>query len=70
MINHYLHQISSTLADIIQILLDLHFLAILIINITRTPGEEFASHGAYTSVNRVYRIVEFLAGLITPLAKR
>ena len=53
-----------------EIILNLHLLAILIVNVTKAPRDEVSALGSYTSVNRLYRIVEFLAGLITPLAKK
>ena len=58
------------LSSIMEIILNLHLIAILIVNVTKTPKDEVSALGSYTSVNRLYRIIEFLAGLITPLAKK
>jgi len=66
----HIHNFSKVLNSIMEIILNLHLIAILIINTTKTPKDEVSALGSYTSVNRWYRIIEFLAGLITPLAKK
>ena len=66
----HIHAFSKTLSSLMEIILNLHLLAILIVNVTKAPRDEVSALGSYTSVNRLYRIVEFLAGLITPLAKK
>ena len=66
----HIHNFSKTFGEVVEILMNLHLLAILIINVTRTPKDAFSEKTSYTSINRLYRIIEFLAGLITPLAKK
>jgi len=66
----HIHNFSKVFGEIVEILMNLHLLALLIINVTRTPKDAFFEKTSYTSVNRLYRIIEFLAGLITPLAKK
>lgn len=65
-----LHMVFSHLNTIIEIILNLHVLALLIINITRTPGKAFNASGSYSFIGRMYRLIELLAGLISPLAKK
>jgi len=69
-IMEHVHSFSKSLHSFTEIILDLHLLAILIVNVTKSPKDEVSALGSYTSVNRLYRIIEFLAGLITPLAKK
>lgn len=66
----HIHSFSKILSSITEIIFNLHFLALLVVNLTKTPKDEVSALGSYTSVNRLYRIIEFLAGLITPLAKK
>jgi len=66
----HIHNFSKTLSSVMEIILNLHLLSLLVINLTKTPKDEVSALGSYTSVNRLYRIIEFLAGLVTPLAKK
>jgi hypothetical protein len=66
----HIHSFSKALSSLTEIILNLHLLAILIVNVTKSPKDEVSELGRYTSVNRLYRIIEFLAGFITPLAKK
>jgi hypothetical protein len=65
-----IHQLSQAVGDIVQIILDLHVLALLIVNFTETPRRTLADSQRYTFVKRLYRFIELLAGFITPLAKK
>jgi hypothetical protein len=65
-----LHKFFSHLNIITEIVLNLHVLALLIINITRTPGKVFDAPGRYSLIGRMYRLIELFAGLISPLAKK
>jgi hypothetical protein len=65
-----IHQLSQVVGDIVQIILDLHVLALLIVNFTETPRRTLADSQRYTFVKRLYRFIELLAGFITPLAKK
>lgn len=47
----------------VEILIAAHALALLIVNLTPTPKDDAA-------VAKFYRAVEFLAGIITKLAKK
>ena len=58
-----LHTIAQSLQDFSTIIVHLHVIALLIINVTKTPKSDVV-------VNRVYRALEMMAGLLTPLAKR
>ena len=61
-----MHTFTEYIKDLTDILIALHTLAIVIVNITTTPK----TATALNSVNKIYRFIEMLAGLITPLAKR
>lgn len=59
---------STTTANIktlVEVLIDLHLLAMLIVNTTKSPESRKVA-----PVNFAYRLIEILAGLVTPLAKR
>lgn len=56
-------QIIDNAQKIVEILLAVHAVAILIVNLTPTPKDDAV-------VAKYYRVIEFLAGLITKLAKR
>jgi hypothetical protein len=61
-----MHDLAQFIKDLTDIVIALHALAIVIVNITTTPKTATAPN----SVNKAYRFIEMLAGLITPLAKR
>jgi hypothetical protein len=61
-----MHDFAQFIKDLTDIVIALHALAIVIVNITTTPKAAAAPN----SVNKTYRFIEMLAGLITPLAKR
>lgn len=66
-----LHQISVTVADITQLIVDLHLLALIFVNVTESPHRAINRNAkGHTNVRRWYRAIEILAGLVTPLAKR
>jgi hypothetical protein len=67
--NHLLHNLAQSLKDLVDILTSLHVIALLIVNVTRTPYSD-KDLGSYTTVNKFYRAIEVMAGLITPLSKR
>ncbi len=64
------HSFVSKARHVVEVLTDLHVLALLIINLTKSPTGSFSSGERYTFTRRFYRLIEFLAGLITPLAKK
>lgn len=57
------HKTAQALRDFSTIISYLHVIALLIINITKTPKSNLL-------MNRIYKLLEILAGLLTPLAKR
>jgi hypothetical protein len=59
----HIHEFAQELQDFSTIVLHLHVIALLIINFTKTPRTN-------ATVERLYRGLEMLAGLLTPLAKR
>jgi hypothetical protein len=59
----HFHLFAQSLQDFSTIVVHLHVIALLIINVTKTPKSGVAA-------NRIYRTLEMLAGLLTPLAKR
>jgi len=59
----HIHEFAQGLQDFSTIILHLHVIALVIINFTKTPTTN-------TVVEHVYRGLEMLAGLLTPLAKR
>lgn len=61
-----MHNLVQYIKDLTDIIIALHALAIVIVNITTTPKAAAAPN----LVNKVYRLIELFAGLITPLAKR
>lgn len=65
-----LHQVSTAVNDVVQLLVNLHLVCLLIINVTRSPRRALRSTEGYTYLKRLYRFIELMAGLITPLAKR
>jgi len=58
-----IHETAQVLQDFATIVCYLHVLALLVINTTKTPRPS-------TVFNKMYRMLEILAGLLTPLAKR
>lgn len=55
----------TNIKTLVEILIDLHLLAMLIVNTTKSPESR-----KIAPVNFTYRLIEILAGLVTPLAKR
>jgi hypothetical protein len=58
-----IHKTAQALQDFSTIICYLHVLALLIINTTKTPKSSIM-------MSKVYKMLEILAGLLTPLAKR
>ena len=58
------------LPEIVTVAVALHGLALAIVNITPTPKDDEALSNAARVVVKLYRVVEILAGIISPLAKR
>ena len=58
------------IADYIALVVAIHGLALVIVNITPTPKDNEALSGLSRMVMKLYRAIEILAGIVSPLAKR
>jgi hypothetical protein len=58
------------IADYIALVVAIHGLALVIVNITPTPKDNEALSGLSRMVVKLYRAIEILAGIVSPLAKR
>jgi hypothetical protein len=58
------------IADYIALVVAIHGLALVIVNITPTPKDNEALGGLSRMVVKLYRAIEILAGIVSPLAKR
>jgi hypothetical protein len=68
-----LHTLITRAGQIVEIIMNLHVLALLIINTTRSPQRPprpLSSNKGYAFDRRIYRLIELFAGLITPIAKK
>lgn len=65
-----LHGWITRISHVLEILTNFHVLALFIINTTRSPKRALDSNASYSFTWRVYRLIELLAGLITPIAKK
>ena len=68
-----LHTLITRVGQIMEIIMNLHVLALLIINTTKSPQRPprpLSSNKGYAFDRRVYRLIELFAGLITPIAKK
>jgi hypothetical protein len=61
-----MHDFTQHIKDFTDIAIALHALAVVIVNSTNTPKTTTSPK----AVNKVYRAIELLAGIITPLVKR
>ena len=68
--NDTFHEFARYLADLTEILVNMHIIALLIINVTESPRRALGNVEGYTKLKKMYRLIEVLAGLVTPLAKR
>jgi hypothetical protein len=57
-------------AQYVALAIALHGLALVIVNLTPTPKDDEALDAAQRVVVKLYRVVEILAGIVGPLAKR
>lgn len=62
--------ITANLRDLFEIGLAIHGVAVLVVNLTPTPKDDEAVAGAGAALRQSYRIIEILAGVVTPLVKR
>ena len=57
-------------AQYVALVVALHGVALVIVNLTPTPKDDEALGAARRVVVKLYRVVEILAGIVGPLAKR
>lgn len=62
--------IMRYLPEIVTVAVAAHGLAVAIVNLTPTPKDNEALDTYSRMVVKVYRAIEILAGVITPLVKR
>jgi hypothetical protein len=61
---------SSSIAEYVAVAVGVHGAALAIVNVTPTPKDNEAL-GKYSRIfAKLYRAIELLAGVITPLVKR
>jgi hypothetical protein len=61
---------SSSIAEYVAVAVGVHAAAVAVVNVTPTPKDNEAL-GNYTRMAvKLYRAIEILAGVITPLVKR
>ena len=48
----------------------IHALALVIVNLTPTPKDDAALSNAARVIVRVYRVIEIIAGVVSPRVKR
>ena len=60
----------SSIAEYVAVAVGVHGAAVAIVNLTPTPKDNQALGKYSRTAVKLYRAVELLAGIITPLAKR
>lgn len=58
------------LSEYVTVAMAVHGLAVAIVNLTPTPKDDEALDNITRAAVKMYRAIEILAGVITPLAKR
>ena len=58
------------LPEIVALLIAIHGVAVVVVNLTPTPKDDAALNTITRMGVKLYRAIEILAGIITPLAKR
>ena len=58
------------IADYVALAVAIHGLALVIVNLTPTPKDNAALSSAARVAVRVYRVIEIVAGVISPRVKR
>lgn len=62
--------ITGNMRELFEIGLTIHGVAVLVVNLTPTPKDDEAVSAAGATLRQSYRIIEILAGVVTPLVKR
>ena len=63
-------RMPEKLAEYVSVAVALHGLALAIVNLTPTPKDDEALSNYSRVVVKAYRVLELMAGLWSPLAKR
>lgn len=58
------------IADYVALAVAIHGLALVIVNLTPTPKDNVALSNAARVAVRAYRVLEILAGVVSPRVKR
>ncbi len=58
------------IADYVALAVAIHGLALVIVNLTPTPKDNAALSNAARIAVRAYRVIEVLAGVVSPRVKR
>ena len=58
------------IADYVALAVAIHGLALVIVNLTPTPKDNTALSNAARVAVRAYRVIEILAGVVSPRVKR
>jgi len=61
---------KSSIAEYVAVAVGVHAAAVAIVNVTPTPKDNEALGKYSRMVVKLYRAIELLAGVITPLVKR
>lgn len=62
--------ITGNMRELFEIGLAIHGVAVMVVNLTPTPKDDEAVSAAGATLRQSYRIIEILAGVVTPLVKR
>jgi hypothetical protein len=61
---------ASSIAEYVAVAVGVHGAAVAIVNVTPTPKDNEALGKYSRMIVKLYRAIEILAGVITPLVKR
>jgi hypothetical protein len=56
--------------ELVEIAIAVHALALLVVNLTPTPRDNEAAGAAGAVIPQLYKALEVLAGIVSPMAKR
>lgn len=65
-----IHAFSAALKDVIDIVVNLHLMALVFVNLTKSPDPSSPKPVSAVDTSKLYRLVEIFAGLVTPAAKK
>jgi hypothetical protein len=61
---------QTTISEVVAAISAAHIVAMFIVNLTPTPKDNEALGNVNTFVVKLYKAIELLAGVITPLVKK